>query len=367
MKVAQLVPTMESGGVERGCVEVGAWLRRQGHEAIVVSGGGRLVDSLGRVGVRHHQLATGRKHPVAWRQAWRLRRWLARERPDILHVRSRMPAWVARWALAGWPDHRRPRVVTTVHGLYSVSAYSRIMTSGQVVICVSEAARDYVLEHYRGVDPSKLRVIPRGIDPKAYHPGFRPGASWWEAWGRDFPETLGKRWITLPGRVTRLKGHVEFLRALRRMPDPEIHGLIVGDVQSNKRAYATEIRQLAQSLGVSDRVSFVGHRSDLREVLAASSVVVSLSTKPEAFGRTTLEALALGKPVVGFDHGGVREALRAMFPNGLVALGDEEAVASRCVWAMEHRPEPMALPPEYTLDAMLASIGDVYESLTQAP
>lgn len=367
MKIAQLVPSMESGGVERGCLEISSWLRAQGHEALVVSGGGRLVQNLERSGSRHHHLATGMKNPKALIQALRLRRWLKQARLDILHVRSRMPAWVTKLALAGWRPSRRPRVVTTVHGLYSVSGYSRVMTSGEIVICVSEAVREYVLANYRKVDAEKLRVIPRGIDPGVYFPEYRPDSSWWEAWGRDYPQTMGKRWITLPGRVTRLKGHAPFLRVLTQLEDPDIHGVIVGDVRSVKQAYALEMRELAQRLGVADRVTWVGHRDDLRDILAASSVVVGLSTKPEAFGRTSLEALALGKPVVAFDHGGAAEVLRSMFPNGLVALGNEDDVVSRCRWALEHRPEPTLLPYEYTLEAMLTSIGGVYQDLTQPP
>ena len=325
MKVVQVLPALESGGVEQGTLEIADALVAAGHESVVVSGGGRLVASLERNGSRHVTWDIGRKHPATWFEIRRFRRWLAAERPTILHARSRLPAWVCWLAWRRMPGAGRPHLVTTVHGLYSVGRYSSIMARGERVIVVSDTARRYVEEHYPGTDPARLERIYRGVDQTRFHRGFRPQSEWLAQWRREFPATQGKALVVLPGRITRLKGHVDFLDVVAKLRAvrPEALGLVVGGDDPRHRAYADELKRRGTG------IVFTGHRSDLREIMAISTAVVSLSQKPESFGRTALEALSLGTPVVGYEHGGVGEILSRVYPAGRVAVGDTEAAAEK--------------------------------------
>lgn len=362
MKVVQVLPALEAGGVEQGTLEVARHLVARGHQSLVVSAGGRLVERLTREGSRHFALPVGRKSLRTLALVPRLRRWLREENPDLLHLRSRVPAWVVLLAWRGLPANARPRLVTTFHGFYSVSRWSAVMTRGERVICVSQAIHDHIRARYPEVDPAILRVIPRGIDPALFPHGHRPSPAWLEAFHREFPAVRGKRLVTLPGRVTRLKGHEDFLEVLRALDDPAVHGLIAGGAQPEKQAYLTELEARIGALGLRERVTLTGHRSDLREVLAVSDVVVSLTTQPESFGRTTLEALGLGRPVVGYAHGGVGEILAAVLPAGQVPPGDPAAAAAR---VREFLDRPPAVPAEqpFTLRRMLDSTLAVYREL----
>ena len=168
LTVVQLVPALQGGGAERSTLEIGAALVRGGHRSIVVSAGGRLVAALVAAGSEHVAMDLVRKTPLAFRHVITLRRLLKRWRPDVVHARSRLPAWVGELALRGW-GAGRPHFVTTVHGLNSPGCWSAVMTRGERVICVSETVRNYVLRHYPDVPESRLTVIPRGIDAEERH------------------------------------------------------------------------------------------------------------------------------------------------------------------------------------------------------
>ena len=316
---------MESGGVEQGTLEIAQALTAAGHESVVVSKGGRLVESLERSGSRHVAWDIGRKHPATVLMARRFRRWLASERPAVLHARSRLPAWVCWLAWRAMPENARPRFVTTVHGLYSVGRYSSIMARGERVIAVSDTARAYVQANYPDTDMTKVARIYRGVDRDRFRRGFSPTEDWLAKWRSDFPICNGKSLVVLPGRLTRLKGHADFVDVMERLrsTNPDAVGVVVGGVDPRHRAYAEEIRQRGRDF------VFTGHRTDLREIMAISAAVVSLSQKPESFGRTVLEALSLGTPVVGYEHGGVGEILAHVYPDGRVPVGDTGSAAGK--------------------------------------
>jgi len=365
LTVVQLLPALESGGVERGTLEVGKYLVEHGHRSIVISAGGRMVEQLTREGSEHVQWDIGRKSPFTLlRYVGRLRRFLRDEKVDILHVRSRMPGWVGYLAWKGMEPAHRPRLVSTVHGLYSVNAYSAVMTKGETVIAVSETVRQYVLQHYPAVSPDRVRLIFRGVDRSQFSYGYQPSTEWLEAWRNQHPFLAGKQVLTLPGRITRLKGHEEFLNLIAdlKKDDLPIHGLIVGGAQDDKQAYLDELKTLAAKLGISAEVTFTGQRSDLREIMAVSNLVLSLSTKAESFGRTVLEALSLGIPVCGYNHGGVGEQLNALMPEGRVPLGDVQ-VLGKTVRAFLHAPPVVPREHAFTLENMLESTFNVYLAL----
>lgn len=371
MKVLQILPELNAGGVERGTFEVGRYLVQNGHEAVVVSHGGRLVPELEAAGIRHFTLPVHRKNLSALFQIARFRRLLREECPDILHLRSRLPGWIAWLAWRKLNHQERPRLVSTVHGFYSVNAYSAIMMRGERIIAVSESIRDCIVKNYPRTPTDNIRVVLNGINPTDYPRGFQPDPNWITTWQRDYPQLTGKRLLLLPGRITRLKGHPDFLRLVKALhtTDSSIHGVIVGNTHPRKRAYRDELQRLVQQLGLTQCVTFIGHRSDLREIMAISALVFSLSTQPESFGRTTLEALALGRPVVGYDYGGVGELLSQLFPIGRVSFGDETALlrATRQLLQEAQPGQPRAVQEPFTLEAMCRHTLEVYQELVQTP
>ena len=359
MNVLQLVPYLHGGGVERGTLEIANALVSEGHRAFVISGGGAMVTRLDAMGVRHTCWPVGRKTLLGLRLIGRLRHFLRDQQIDVLHVRSRFPAWLAYLAWRSMPVDQRPRLVTTVHGLYSVNPYSAVMTYGERVIAVSESVRNYILANYPRVDDSRIRVIHRGIDGREFPHAFQPTGAWYEAWYTDFPQLRDRFVLTLPGRLTRLKGHhalIDVLAILRQRGIDAV-GLVVGDQTLSRTSYVTQLENRAVRLGVD--LVLAGHRSDMREVYAASDAVLSLSTKPESFGRTALEALSIGIPVVGYDHGGVGEILQRMFPEGAVTFGALEEVADVLV-RLYHQPTVVADANPFPLENMLRHTLDLY-------
>lgn len=362
LTVLQTLPALETGGVERGTVEVAGELVRRGHRALVMSAGGALTADLLRTGARHYAWPIGKKSPMTLLLVRKLRGFLTEQKVDILHARSRLPAWVSYLAWNKMPMETRPVFITTVHGPYSVNRYSEIMTRGQRVIAVSEFIRDYILENYSGVEPGKISVIPRGVDPRCFPDGFTPAEAWLERWWETCPQAQGKALITLPGRITRWKGHTDFIdimTALKR-DRSDIHGLIAGDAHPDRQGFLRQLRRMVTNRGLQDDVTFLGHRDDLREVLSVSAVVLSLANEPEAFGRTALEALSLGRPVIAYGHGGAREVLSELLPDGLVAPGDIAAAAGK-ILAFLKSPPSIAANRSYTLEQMLNKTLALYE------
>lgn len=368
LTVLQILPALEGGGVERGTLEVGKYLVEQGHRSLVMSGGGRMVAQLEREGSQHFAWPVGRKSLWTLRLVWKLRRFLVEHKVDILHVRSRMPGWVAYLAWKGMDPATRPHLVTTVHGPYTVNAYSAVMTRGERVIAISEFIRDYILRNYPAVSPEKIRLIYRGVDPEQFPHGYRPSAEWLDAWNKKYPSLSGKRVLTLPARVTRWKGQedfVELIAGLKRKSLP-VHGLIVGEPHPRKRAFYEELQAKVAALGLQGDITFTGHRTDLKDVMAVSDIVFSLAREPEAFGRTTVEALSLGVPVIGYDHGGVGEQLAAILPQGLIETGDQGALMQTAMTFLEKMPVVPEDFHQFRLDDMLEKTVRVYRELMAA-
>jgi glycosyltransferase involved in cell wall biosynthesis len=279
-----------------------------------------------------------------------------------------VPAWIAWLAWRGMNPATRPHFVTTVHGLYGVNRYSRIMTLGERVIAVSNTVRDYILREYPGTLPWRIQVIHRGVDGQAYPHGWKPDPVWQQAFFAQFPHAVGKQLLTLPGRITRLKGHEDFIELIARLKRRglPVHGLIVGGASASKQRYLQKLRYRVRSMGLEADISLTGQRDDLKNILAISNLVLSLSTQPESFGRTTLEALRLGVPTAGYDHGGVGEILRAVYPAGLLPLDRIDETCQRIDHLLQH-PEPVPVGDFFPLQAMLDQTLALYEQLARTP
>ena len=362
LTVLQTLPALETGGVERGTVDVAAELARRGHRSLVISGGGALAAELAGNGSHHYTWPIGRKSPFTLLLAGRLRRFLREEKVDILHTRSRLPAWVSYLAWKNMPAEDRPLFITTVHGPYRAGRYSAIMTRGQRVIAVSRYIYKYILANYPGTDPGKISIIHRGVDPQRFPRGHSPTGDWLDRWRAGQPQLQGKTLVTLPGRITRWKGHADFIGivGVLKQSGADVHGLVAGGADPRRRSFLKELKQLTARRGLEHDITFLGTRTDLREVMCISDVVLSLANVPEAFGRTALEALSLGRPVVAYDHGGASEVLEELQPDGLVEPGNTAAATGKVLDFLKARPH-IAPNRAFTLERMLDKTLALYE------
>ncbi|MEM1145321.1 MAG: glycosyltransferase [Pseudomonadota bacterium] len=365
MKVLQVLPALDSGGVERGTIELANALVAAGHESHVASAGGRLVSRLTRHGSQHHHWRLDKKSPLTLLKVAPFRRWLREQRFDIVHNRSRMPGWVSWLAWRGLDESERPGLVSTVHGLHSVSRYSEIVTYGERVIVVSDAVRRYVETSYPRCDLDRLRLIYRGINPLEFPHNHQPSTQWLTGWYREYPQLLNRRVVTIAGRLTRLKGHHDFIRVIEGLREKglDAHGLIVGGEDPHRLAYARELYKSVDAKDLGADITFAGHREDLHNIYAVSDAVVSLSTQAESFGRTVLEPLSEGRPTAGYAHGGVAEILDSLYPNGAIPPGDTKAMTDRLESILTGQFAPPRKNTEFLLDRMTSDTINVYQEL----
>ncbi|NKI19147.1 glycosyltransferase family 4 protein [Spongiibacter sp. KMU-166] len=362
LKVVQLLPALNSGGVERGTVEFARELVRRGHHSVVISNGGRMVERLKLEGTEHISLPVHRKSLASLWQVRPMRRLLESLDADIIHVRSRVPAWIAWLAWRGMNPLTRPRLVSTFHGMYSVNFYSAVMARAEHIIAISDCVQRYILDNYR-VDPARITLIPRGLDAEAFSPTLDI-AAWQKNLYSVFPRLQGKKIILMPGRLTRWKGQEAFLDMMARLVRlrPDCHGVVVGDAEPGKQHYLEELLAMRDRLGLAEQVTFVGHRSDIAEFYRLAAVTCHMSNKEEPFGRTVPESLASGTPVVAYDRGGASESLNAGFPQGLVAPDDIVDFAARVDQIIDADVE-ITLPRSYYLDSQASSTIGVYRQL----
>jgi glycosyltransferase involved in cell wall biosynthesis len=332
LNVLQVLPSLESGGVERGTVEITQAITREGGRAFVASAGGRMTPQIERAGGRHFTLPLMTKDPLSiWLNSFPLARLVRQNDVRLVHARSRAPAWSARFAA------RRLGVpfVTTWHGVYSENVpgkrwYNSVMASGDLVIAISGyvAARLAAL----GVPEAKIRLIPRGVDTALFDPQAVSGErvhKLAQAW--RLPE--GAPVVMLPGRLTRWKGGEVLLRALTALRRQDAVAVFVGD-----GGFGGTLESIAASLGLTGRVRLGGQCDDMPAALMLADVVVCPSLEPEPFGRTVIEAQAMGRPVIAANHGGAAETIQDGDTGWRVAPGDAQALAEVIDFAL-------ALPP----------------------
>jgi len=382
--ILQVLPALQTGGVERGTIEMAEAIIGAGGRAVVASAGGRLVPLLQRAGALHVTIDGRTKDPLSiWLNAGRIARLIRAEGIDLVHARSRGPAWSARIATrrTGTP------FVTTWHGVYGENLpfkrrYNAVMASGDRVIAISRFVADRIgvgnPDGY-GVGPERLRMIPRGADPVAFDPAAVRG---------DRIHALARLWqlpdgvpvIMLPGRVTGWKGHALLLDALARLsegaPDLAWTCLMVGPAKGTKDGFGRELLAQAARLGLSQRLHFAGACADMPAALALADVVVVPSLKPEPFGRTVVEAQAMGRPVVVAAHGAALETVEDGLTGFAFPPGDREGLALALHHALTlDAAEKQALGlrarahvlASYTTHAMQEATLDVYEELLRMP
>ena len=333
MKVIHLLPALEQGGVETVVCD----LVRELGSHVVISRGGRMVGRIEAAGGRHIALDLKSKNPLTYfTRAWKLRRILRAEKPDLVCVHSRVPAWLFVWANRGlglkW--------ITYAHGANSVSRYSEVMTKGDLVITPSRFLADYLKANY-GTPESKIRVIPNAVDATRFDPDNLDRAFVAEK-RREWGIQEGDHVTMAIGRITPVKGLEELIRNFSTLTSGQETGraspiagaiaplklVIVGGADKHHQKYLESLKALSSSL-IPDPSSliFAGQQTKIPECISIADEIVSANTtKPETFGLSVIEAYAMNKPVRAKRFGGVAEVMEAVEKAGKPTL--REAVAS---------------------------------------
>jgi glycosyltransferase involved in cell wall biosynthesis len=334
--ILQIIPRIDAGGAERTTIDVAAALVAAGARALVASEGGRLTSELQAAGGLLIRFPSATKNPISmWLNSRRLARLIIAERVDIVHARSRAPAWVALMAcrIAQIP------FVTTFHGAYAGRSalklrYNSVMARGDVTIANSDYTAALITRFYPWAR-ARLRVIHRGTDFAKFSPhAVEPArvARLRKAWGVAPDERI----VLMAARLTGWKGQKVLIEAARKLKERGLEGvryILAGDAQG-RSGYVRELDALIAKAGLKGIVSRVGHCADMPAAYLAASVVAVPSTEPEAFGRTAVEAQAMGAPVVVSDLGAVPETVLSppQCPDEArtgwrVKAGDAEALA----------------------------------------
>lgn len=325
--VMQILPELGPGGAEQGCVDIAAELVRSGAMSIVVSAGGPRVHDVTRGGSIHVTLPVHSKNPFTmWRNIARLRALIQKHDVDIVHARSRAPAWSALKAVQG----TKARFMTTCHAPYNISGkakafYNSSIARGERVIAISEYVAQYLMDNYT-IDRRNIRVIHRGIALEKFHPNSVLPTKM-IALSSNWRVPDGAPVVLMPGRITRWKGHSVLIEAIEKLNRPDVFCVMIGSDQGRSE-YRAELEQMIVDKGLEGRVRIIDHCNDMPAAYMLATVVVSASTDPEGFGRVPVESQAMGRPIIATDHGGARETIVRGETGWLIPPSDPQALTN---------------------------------------
>jgi len=323
MRILQILPELNVGGVETGTIDFAKYMQDRGIYNIVVSHGGSLVAELENFGIKHYSLPVHKKSLISiFKSIQPLKEIILKEKIDIVHARSRVPAWITYFATR----YNDAEWVTTCHGFYNTHFFSRVMSWPKLIIVPSVIIGRHMIDAFK-VTPDSIRCIPRGVDLSK----FRSKA--------DKSRGESRYTVACLGRLTPIKGHVYFLRAMAKVVRtfPYVKIWIIGDAPSNKEAYKNELRSLVKRLGLTEHLEFLGNRSDVPQLLSQTDVMVLSSIRPESFGRAIIEAQAVNVPVVATRVGGFMEIIDHEKTGLLVLPKDTDEMAQAILRLLKDR------------------------------
>jgi glycosyltransferase involved in cell wall biosynthesis len=324
--VMQIIPELGPGGAEQGCIDIAAELARAGSTAIIVSHGGARVHELARINATHINLPVHSKNPfIIWKNIKRLRNLIQKYKVDIVHVRSRAPAWSTLAAC----KKTNARYMSTCHAPYNISGkvkrfYNSAITKGERVIAISNHVANYLLTNY-AIDRRNIRLIHRGISLDRFHPNIVTPAQLIKI-SSEWRLPDGASVVMLPGRLTRWKGHHVLIDAMAKLNKPDVFCVLIGSDQG-RTEYREELEAAIQDKNLGGQIRIIDHCNDMPAAYMLSTVVVSASTDPEGFGRIPIEAQAMGRPIVATDHGGAQETVIKNETGWLVPPNDSSSMA----------------------------------------
>ena len=336
--ILQVLPKLDTGGAERVAIEICEAIQNAGHKALIACEGGPLTNAALRTGAEIVTLPLDTKSPFALRRnARRLQNLIRDRRVSLVHAHSRAPAWSALWAT------REAKIpfVTTYHGVYSENSavkhrYNSVMAQGDRVIAVSHFIADLIRARYN-LPEDRLRTIHGGVDTIKFDPAAVVGDRVTRL-ARDWRVDMSEPTIMLPGRLTSWKGQKLLITALAQLRHRDAIAILAGGDQGRSN-YTASLIAAVKALGLTDRLRFVGHNEDMPAAMMLADIVVNASTDPEAFGRTIIEAQAMGRIVIAADHGGARETILPNETGFLFTPRDAAALAHAIDTALDMPPE----------------------------
>lgn len=355
--VLQILPELNQGGVERGTIEMANAMNDAGIKNFVASQGGRLVYNLDKIKVPHFTLSLKSKNPIKiWLNSLKLAKIIKQNGINIVHARSRAPAWSAYWAA----KKTGATYITTFHGTYNLGPkkikkfYNRVMTYGKLVIAISEHIKKHIINVY-GLAEEKIRLIPRGVDVEKFSSEkVTSGRMINIAKEYNLPED--KSIILLIGRLTNWKGQKLLVEAAAKMKNRHFHCLLLGDDQGRVK-YTQALKQAIKDNNLSANFSFIKHSSDVPAIMQLASIVLSASTEPEAFGRIAIEGQAMGKIVIASNIGGSLENIIDGKSGKLFENNNPQSLADTLDWALD-------LPEDEVKKISDAAIKNVQDNFT---
>lgn len=333
--VLQVLPELETGGVETGTIEVATALKAAGIKNFVASQGGRMVYELEKNKIGHLTLPLKSKNIFTMlSNANKLAQYIKANNINIVHARSRAPAWSAYWAAKKAGVH----FVTTFHGTYGLGPlgikklYNRVMTYGERVIAISNHIKNHILKNYPKTEESKIRLIHRCADIEKFSPSAVTQARMINKI-KEYNIADDRPVLLLPGRVTRWKGQHLLIEALHLMKNQNYYCIIAGDAQGRQK-YLDYLKKLARKYKLDDRIGFFGRYQDVPALMMVSTVVLSTAIEPEAFGRISIEGQAMGKIVVASNIGGSLDTIQDGITGKLFESNNPQSLADALDWAL---------------------------------
>ena len=326
--VLQVLPHLNSGGLVSGAVEISEALQKTGMNSFVASAGGRREREITKAGGKVINFSLGSKNPIIMLlNVYKLSRIIKKYKINIIHARSRAPAWSAYFAAKkmGIP------FVTTFHGTYSIQnklkkIYNSIMVKGDRVIAISRFINNHILSNYN-IDKDKIVTIHRGINIERFN-YLKVADERLISLLNIFNIPEDSFVVLLPGRITRWKGHILLIEAIFKLQRSDIICLFVGDSQGRNKYYA-ELEKILDKFKLKNNFRIIPNQSDMATIYKLADVVVSSSLDPEAFGRVIVEAQAMGRPTISANHGGGSEIIIDGLTGWLFKPGDADDLSDK--------------------------------------
>ncbi|HJD63749.1 MAG TPA: glycosyltransferase family 4 protein [Rickettsia endosymbiont of Sericostoma sp.] len=306
--ILQVVPALFSGGVERGTIEVAKMLKKADYNVIVVSSGGSLVEELAVADIPHISMNSATKNPFSiWKNARILSEIIKEYAVDIVHARSRAPAWSCYMAAKA----TNTKFLTTFHGIYNISNlfkhfYNSVMIKGERVIAVSNFVKQHILANYKILE-NQITVIRRGVDYRYFDPKNVTEEKLLK-YKKKYSISNSTPIILLPSRFSSWKGHLTLVEALGKLKHLDFYCLMVGDLSKHPN-FTDRVKSLINVLKLQSKIQIFGNEIDMLSLYGVSDIVLSTSIEPEAFGRTITEGQSMEKLVIATNIGGAIETI----------------------------------------------------------
>lgn len=369
--IMQIIPELGPGGAEQGCIDMAAAITKAGGHALVISHGGSRLHDLTRTGAQHINMPVHSKNPLTIAlNTKRLEKIIKQHNVDIVHVRSRAPAWSAHKACKNTDAH----FMTTCHAPYNINGeikrhYNSIMTKGERIIAISHMVADYMQMNYR-LNPHNIRLVHRGVNLDRFNPGA-VSAERVIALATEWRIPDGSNVVMLPGRLTRWKGHHVLIDAIAALQREDIFCIIIGSDQG-RTEYRKELEAKIAAHNLGGQIRIVDHCSDMPAAYMLAGAVISASIEPEGFGRIPIEAQAMGRPIIATDHGGAQETIKRGETGWLVPPGDAALMGEAIKEALSLNPEQREILAQramehiaehFSLDLMIHKTLSTYNEL----